>query len=62
MSDDGTGAGIRIPSVLISNKDGLKLLDFLATASESDLQQIAITADFDISRPDNRVEYDVWFS
>jgi hypothetical protein len=34
----------------------------VATASESDLQQIAIIAEFDISRPDNRVEYDVWFS
>lgn len=44
MSDDGTGAGIRIPSMIISQKDGKKLLDFLATASESDLQQIAVIA------------------
>jgi hypothetical protein len=33
MSDDGTGAGIRIPSVLISKNDGQKLIDFLKTAS-----------------------------
>jgi len=33
MSDDGTGAGIRIPSLLISKKDGQKLIDFLKTAS-----------------------------
>ena len=26
MSDDGTGGGIRIPSMLISNPDGKKLL------------------------------------
>lgn len=33
MSDDGTGAGIRIPSMLISKRDGMKLIDFLNTAS-----------------------------
>jgi hypothetical protein len=33
MSDDGTGAGIRIPSMLISKKDGDKLLDYLKTAT-----------------------------
>jgi hypothetical protein len=34
----------------------------LTTASEEDLLQIALIAEFDISRPDNRVEYDFWFS
>jgi len=29
MSDDGSGAGIRIPSMLISKADGAKLVDFL---------------------------------
>jgi hypothetical protein len=37
MSDDGTGNGIRIPSMIISKKDGMKLLDFLQTASLSDI-------------------------
>lgn len=37
MSDDGTGAGIRIPSMLISKSDGMKLLDYFATASQEDL-------------------------
>lgn len=37
MSDDGTGAGIRIPSMLISKEDGDKLLDFLKTASSEEL-------------------------
>jgi hypothetical protein len=44
MSDDGTGAGIRIPSVLISKRDGQKLIDFLRTASKEELEQIAIVA------------------
>lgn len=29
MSDDGTGAGIRIPSMLIGKADGEKLIDFM---------------------------------
>jgi len=33
MSDDGTGAGIRIPSMLISKKDGQILKNFLKTAT-----------------------------
>jgi len=38
------------------------LIDFLETASQDDLDAIAMIAEFDISRPDNRVEYDIWFS
>jgi hypothetical protein len=34
MSDDGTGSGIRIPSVLISKADGQILTDFMRTASQ----------------------------
>lgn len=37
MTDDGTGGGIRMPSMLISKKDGLKLIDFLETATNSEL-------------------------
>lgn len=41
MSDDGTGGGIRIPSVLISKTDGEKLLDFLKNANPSELKSIS---------------------
>lgn len=41
MSDDGTGGGIRIPSVLISKSDGEKLLDFLKGASASEMKSIS---------------------
>lgn len=44
MSDDGTGAGIRIPSMLISKKDGDKLLDYLKTATPEELAQISVAA------------------
>ena len=37
MSDDGTGSGIRIPSVLISKTDGDILTDFMRTASQEQL-------------------------
>lgn len=36
MSDDGTGGGIRIPSMLISQPDGDLLLNWLTTASNKD--------------------------
>lgn len=32
LSDDGTGAGIRIPAMLISREDGQTLIEFLENA------------------------------
>jgi hypothetical protein len=37
MSDDGTGGGIRIPSMLIGKTDGRKLIDFLKRASDEEI-------------------------
>lgn len=37
MSDDGTGAGIRMPSMLIGKSDGKILIDFITTASKEEL-------------------------
>jgi len=37
MSDDGTGGGIRIPSMLISREDGKKLIDYLKRSSAEEL-------------------------
>lgn len=64
MSDDGTGAGIRIPSMLISKVDGQKILDFFSTATQAELEQVSILADFTSSKhgEDNKVDYDVWYS
>lgn len=44
MSDDGTGGGIRIPSMLVTKTEGMKLLDFLKRVSDLELDQIAIMA------------------
>jgi hypothetical protein len=37
MSDDGTGGGIRIPSMIISKKNGKKLIDFIKRASDEEI-------------------------
>ena len=62
MSDDGTGGGIRIPAMLIGKTEGRKLLDFLKRASQEELEQTAIMAQFVMEKPDDRVEYDLWFT
>ena len=62
MSDDGSGAGIRIPSMMISKADGDKLLDFLKQATKEELETIKVMATFEMARPDNRVEYDIWYT
>ena len=36
MSDDGTGGGIRIPSMLIGQNDGAKLLEWMRNASDDE--------------------------
>jgi len=64
MSDDGSGAGIRIPSMLISKADGIKIVDFLKTASAEELDTLSFLADFTLKRQDgkNMVDYDLWYS
>jgi hypothetical protein len=62
MSDDGTGGGIRIPGMLIGAADGRKLLHYLKISSEEEIEQTAIMAEFLLDKPDNRVEYDIWFT
>jgi PA domain len=115
MSDDGTGSGIWIPSMLIGRSDGLNMIDFLMKyggtpsvkvsksadegsgknkAGEGDdtepddivppknkgkndskgkadkidpkdaktLEMAQIIITFNMENPDNRVEYDIWFT
>ena len=62
MSDDGSGAGLRIPSMLISYEDGQKLIDFMKSSDKKTKDQISVVVEFKMQRPDNRVEYDIWYS
>ena len=55
MSDDGTGTGILIPSMLISRKDGEKLKEYLKSASEEDAYQAALQVEFVLENHDNTV-------
>ena len=43
-------------------EDGKKLIDYLTSASESEANQTAIMAEFLMDKPDDRVEYDIWFT
>lgn len=63
MSDDGTGGGIRIPSMLISRSDGELLLNWIKGASKADLDAFVVIAEFVMpTTEDNKVAYDFWFT
>jgi hypothetical protein len=42
MSDDGTGVGISIPSMLIGKTEGNKLISFLKDSSSEDKSRAAL--------------------
>lgn len=68
MVDDGTGNGIRIPSMLISKDDGDIIKTYIKKNSKKDghsidyKHNVAFLATFEINKPDNRVEYDFWYT
>ena len=57
MGDDGTGTGIRIPSMLISKDDGTILKEFAKTGVPATL-----SAEFSVKRLMDKVEVDLFFS
>ena len=62
MSDDGTGAGIRIPSLLIGKESGQILKDFINNASLHDLQDILIAIQFVHPEKTDNVDIEIWYS
>ena len=62
MSDDGTGAGLRIPAVLVSKSDGAKLVDFFSTASRSDKSNVNININFMKPHPQPIVDFTFWYT
>lgn len=62
MSDDGTGDGITIPSLLIGKKDWETLYNHLITLEEEDRSAVVFSVSFTMAHPDNRVEYDIWYT
>ena len=63
MVDDGSGNGIRIPSILIGKKDGNLILEYMKDENGTHTDPtVSLMASFDIQHPDNRVEWDLWYT
>lgn len=63
MFDDGTGGGIRIPSMMVSKADGMILFNWLKNASKADYQSIVVMAEFVANQNnDNKVDAEFWYS
>lgn len=58
MGDDGTGTGIRIPSMLIGKESGKILKDFTVTSDS----QATLSAEFTLANPHNYSEVELWYS
>ena len=61
MSDDGTGGGIRIPSMLIGMSDGNVLLDWYKKASQEEKDQLVLMSEFVMPQFDT-AKVDFWFT
>lgn len=57
MGDDGTGTGIRVPSMLIGKEDGARLKQF-ASLSDSG----TLSAEFTMPNIEEKVHVELWFS
>jgi hypothetical protein len=62
MSDDGSGAGITIPSMIISKSDGAILKEFLMKQNSSLTVKASLSAEFLIHNPDNKVQWNLWYT
>mmetsp|Transcript_6587 Transcript_6587/g.4752 ORF Transcript_6587/g.4752 Transcript_6587/m.4752 type:complete len:112 (+) Transcript_6587:338-673(+) len=64
MSDDGTGQGIRIPSMIISQKDGRVIKNWAKSASKEDLNNVVVMVEFvqAFNEDGSVVKYDFWYS
>lgn len=57
MADDGSGWSVNIPSFFIRKHDG----DIIKKQIDNE-KKVYVKAELEISNPDNRVEYDLWYS
>lgn len=57
MSDDGSGHSISIPSFIIRKQDAKKIIETI-----QDGINVYVKAELEIVHPDNRVEYELWYS
>ena len=57
LGDDGTGTGIRIPSMLIGKEDGVTLKEFALSGASGTL-----SAEFNMPDIEEKVHVELWFS
>jgi hypothetical protein len=64
MADDGSGHSVHIPSFIIRKQDGdhIKAAVKKNEVGKKDLPSVYIKGELLIERPDNRVEYELWYS
>jgi RNase P/RNase MRP subunit p29 len=64
MSDDGTGHSVHIPSFIIRKSDGKIIKDHIKNDPEniSSKQSVYVKGELLLARPDNRVEYELWYA
>jgi hypothetical protein len=58
MGDDGSGNSVNIPSFILGKKDCENIKDTIKMTNSS----VYVRTEIDIVHPDNRVEYEYWFS
>ena len=58
MADDGTGSSVNIPSFIIRKGDA----DIIKQQLLSSPAGVYVKAELEIIHPDNRVEYELWYS
>jgi hypothetical protein len=61
MSDDGTGGGIRIPSMLIGTNDGDKLINWYKNATPEERKRLTLMCEF-VMPVHDKVDVDFWFT
>ena len=62
LADDGYGADISIPAVLISLSDGQKLIEYYSNHLHDKSHRIRLEIHFIVEKTDNTVKYDIWFT
>ncbi len=58
MADDGSGHSINIPSYIVRKKEG----DIIKQYAKKEDGAVYVKAELEIAHPDNRVEYELWYS
>lgn len=68
MIDDGTGINVAIPTVIVTTAFGEELKKTVLEAEENNRSPtntkrfVVLLVDFEMNNPDNRVEYDIWYT